>query len=273
MTLPCDVYWLMQIWECRSGSELWDDAEGVSASRPSGTDGALLWRVLLLLPLRGALDVWHCFRCFRLVQGTPTHFPCNLQYPRTNSSYLIPRALVFPFRISSPDTRLCVRISWRTIMTGWASSSSWCLSSKWKNAHAEANTLFNGPSGVYRVREAPAFGQLRHQTTVFEGKSPAALSSQNHFDVSCIQTSLTLFNHAPPLSSSGNFSWIDTTSLSWPSTSAGLRTWSWWWTCSETTAEISSLKHSTSSRSAKKKKKTQISSQFKNLTCEMPQST
>lgn len=112
----------MQIWECRSSSELWNDAERVPASWAFGTDGALLWGVLLLLPLRGALNLWHCLRRICLFQGTLPYFLPVFQYFHNNSSYLMSWCLLFLLRISSQDTRLCVQISWRTIMTGWVFS-------------------------------------------------------------------------------------------------------------------------------------------------------
>lgn len=64
----------VQIWECRSGSELWNDAERVPAPWAFGTDSALLWRLLLLFPLCGALNLWHRLRCLCLIQGALPHF-------------------------------------------------------------------------------------------------------------------------------------------------------------------------------------------------------
>lgn len=127
--------WPLQVWECRGGSELWDDAEGVSAPRAPGPDGALLRGLLLLLPLRGALHFWHRLGCFRLLQGWPPHH--SLLFPAVyNPTWcLISRPLVFHLRISSPDTRSCAQTSWRTTMTGWAVRSySTVLISDWKIA-------------------------------------------------------------------------------------------------------------------------------------------
>lgn len=122
----------LQIWERRSGSELWDDAERVPASRAFGEDGALLWRLLLLLRLCGALNLWHRLRCFCLVQGSVADFLSGFQHLfYFNDLSLIP--LLFPLRTSSRDTRLCVQISWRTTMTGWAS---------WVVAYNQQSTSF-----------------------------------------------------------------------------------------------------------------------------------
>lgn len=100
-------------------------------------------------------------------------------FQHLHNSYLISCTLLFPLRISSQDTRLCVQISWKTIMTGWAFQCGfWSLN--WRNAHVVPNILLKCQSGIYRVREAPAFWKLCHQTTVSEGKSSAALSNQNH---------------------------------------------------------------------------------------------
>lgn len=117
LMMPVTWYYPAQVWESRSCSELWDDAEGVFAPWAFGADSAVLWRVLLLLPLRGALNLWHRLRRFRFIQGTLPYF-----YPKCG--VFTPAALswspLFPVRISSQDTRLCVLISWRRITTGWA---------------------------------------------------------------------------------------------------------------------------------------------------------
>lgn len=59
-----------------------------------------------------------------------------------------------------------------------------------KNAHTAPNILLKCLSGLYRIREASAFRQLRHQTTVFEGKNSSALSNKDqcaHFAGLCVE--------------------------------------------------------------------------------------